>query len=207
MILLILLLSAVVTLLGPGFGRQAASFDLDDPEAARGKYAELGAIDGWVAQGRAWCALSSAEVRAMARHTAMSNIVTTTIHVSSGGETTTSVVIEPAANRGELVGYWEKRVADECRYNVWANMERLSAAADDAERAEALCAPGPDGTAMLLRFLSEVYLGESSKIARDTGESTEIIIERPPEPADETAIADAIESWSAQCGWDSRSGP
>ena len=207
MMLLILLLSAIVTLLGTGFGRQAAAFDLEDPEEARAKYAELGAIDGWAAQGWAWCALAPAEVRAIAKHTAMSNIITTTIRTSSDGETTTSVVIEPAANQGELVGYWEKRVADECRYNVWANMERLSAAVDDAGRAEALCAPGPDGAAMLLRFLSEVYLGESSKIARDTGESTEIIIERPPEPADETAIADAIESWSAQCGWDGRSDP
>ena len=204
MLLLILLLSVIAALLGPGFGRPPPSFDLDDPEAARAKYAELAAIDGWAAQGRAWCALAPAEVRAMAKHTAMSNIITTTIRVSGDGETTTSVVIEPAPDQDELVEYWAGRVADECRYQVWDNLERLDAAADDAARAEVLCSLGADAAARLLRFLSEAYLSESSKVTRESGESEEIIIERPPAPADEAAIADAIASASTQCGWDRR---
>ena len=206
MLLLILLLSAIAALLGSGFGRLPASFDLNDPEAARAKYAELAAVDGWAAQGRAWCALSPAEVRAIAKHTAMSNIITTTIRISGDGETTTSVLIEPAPNQDELVAHRANRIADECRYKVWDNLERLAAAADDAGRAEVLCSAGADEAARLLRFLSEAYLSESSKVTRESGESEEIIIERPPAPADEAAIADAIASASTQCGWERRSG-
>ena len=204
MAIIALLIFAVLSLLGRMPQWEAASFDLDDPEAARDRYAELGDIDGWAARGRAWCALAPAEVRAIAKHTAMSNIITTTIRTSSDGETATSVVIEAAANQGELVGRWAGRVADECRYNVWDNLERLDDAADDAERAEVFCSLGADEAARLLRFLSEGLIGESSKYVSDTGESTEIIIERPPEAADETAIADAIASAATRCGGDRR---
>ena len=204
MVIIALLLLAILSLLGRSPQWQPASFDLDDPDAARTRYAEIVAIEGIAAQGRAWCALSPAEVRAMARHTAMSNIITTTIRISGDGETTTSVVIEPAPNQDELVEYWAGRVADECRYKVWGNLERLDAAADDAARAEVFCSLGADAAARLLRFLSEAYLSESSKVTRESGESEEIIIERPPEPADEAAIADAIASASTQCGWDRR---
>ena len=206
MAIIALLLLAILSLLGRSPQWPPASFDLDDPEAARARYAEIVAIEDIAAQGRAWCALSPAEVRAMARHTAMSNIITTTIHSSGDGETITSVVIEPAPNQDELVAYWAGRVADDCRYNVWGNLEQLYAAADDAARVEALCSLGADEAAMLLRLLSEGSISESTMDVSDTGESIEIIIERPPEPADETAIADAVASLSTQCGYYNHSG-
>ena len=200
----ILLLLAILSLLGRSPQWPPASFDLDDIEAAieaaRAKYAEIVAIEGIAAQGRAWCALSPAEVRAMARHTEMSNIITFTIHITRDGQRIDIYTIKPAPNQDELVEYRVKRVADGCRYNVWDNLERLDAAADDAARTEVLCSLNTDAATTLLRFLNEVSTSESSKEVADTGESSESIIYRPPEPANETAISDAIASLSTQCG-------
>ena len=201
MTIIIFLILAALSLLTPPPQPQPASFDLHDPQAARAKYAELAAIDGWTAQGQAWCALTPPEIRAIAQHTEMSNTITTTIHITSAGETTTSVIIQPAPNQAELVEAEVQFTADSCRLNVWPNIERLSAAANDPERAEVMCSLGPAPAAMLLRFLMSGSNTESSKVASQTGESTEIIIERPPEPPDETAIADAIDSLSTQCEW------
>ena len=207
MAIIVFLIFAVLSLLGWSPQWQAAAFDLDDREAARAKYAEIVGVEGVAAQGQAWCALSSAEVRAMARHTEMSNIITFTIHIIRDGKRIDSYTIKPAPNQDELVEYWVRRVGDGCRYNAWGNLERLNAAADDAERLEVLCSLDPDEAAILLRFKRDVFIIESSKGVASTGESADSTINRPPVPASETAIADAVESWSAQCGWDNRSDP
>ena len=181
---------------------QPASFDLNDPQAARAKYAELAAIDGYTAQGQAWCALTPPEIRAIAQHTDMSNTITTTIHITSAGETTTSVIVQPAPNHDELVERAVQSIADSCRLNLWDNVESLSNAADDAERAEVFCAMPPQKAEMFIRFSMDITTSISKKIIRDTGESTETIVSNPPEPPDEAQIAAAIAAFSAQCGPD-----
>ena len=130
----------------------------------------------------------------------MSNIITFTIHITRDGQRIDIYTIKPAPNQDELIEYWVRRVADGCSYKVWDNLERLDAAADEATRTEVFCSLNSAAAATLHRFLNEVFTSESSKEVADTGESAESIIHRPPEPADETAIADAIASLSAQCG-------
>lgn len=139
MFFIVFLLIAVVSLFSQTLGGQAASFDLNDPEAARAKYAEIGAIEGFSEQGQAWCSLTERELRAIARHTEMSNTVTTTIHTSSAGEVTTSTVFEPAPDQDELVESAVKYTTDSCRYNVWAKFEELQAVTDEETWTELLC--------------------------------------------------------------------
>ncbi len=110
------LIYAVFASIAQAFGWQAASFDLNDPEAARAKYEEIGAIESLEEQGRAWCSLTDRELRAIAKHTEMSNTITTTTHTSSMGETTASTVIEPAPNqvsslRPTRMNWWNGRCA------------------------------------------------------------------------------------------------
>ena len=202
MLLIVVLLIAGVSLFGQLLGWQSASFDLNDPEAARAKYAEIGAIEGFSEQGQAWCSLTDREVRAIARHTEMSNIVTTTTHTSSAGEVTTSVVVEPVPNQDELVESAAKQIADGCRYNVWANLEELIAIADDEAGAEFMCQLTPEEAATLIRFLSGAFDSAGEKSTRADGESTEITVSRPAEPVDESEMAAAMEALSAECGWD-----
>lgn len=197
--LAIFLILAALSLLTRIPQPQPASFDLNDPQAARAKYAELAAIDGWTAQGQAWCALTPAEIRAIAQHTDMSNTITTTIHITSDGETTTSVIVQPAPNHDELVERAVQSIADSCRLNLWDNVESLSNAADDAARAEVFCAMPPQEAEMFIRFSMDITTSISKKIIRDTGESVETTISNPPEPPDEAKIAAAIAAFSAQC--------
>ena len=114
MIFIAFLVFALISLFGQFFGWQATSFDINDPEAARAKYAEIGAIEGLEEQGRAWCSLTDQELRAIAKHTEMSNTVTTTTHTSSTGETTTTTVVEPAPNQEALVESAVRFTADSC---------------------------------------------------------------------------------------------
>lgn len=200
--IVIFLILAALSLLTRTTQPQPASFDLNDPQAARAKYAELAAIDGYTAQGQAWCALTSAEIRAIAQHTDMSNTITTTIHITSAGETTTSVIVQPAPNQDELVERAVQSTADSCRLNLWDNVESLSNAADDAARAEIFCAMPPQKAEMFIRFSMDITTTISEKIIRDTGESVETTISNPPEPPDEAKIAAAIAAFSAQCGPD-----
>ena len=200
MVLIVLLLIVVVSLFGQTLGGQAASFDLNDPEAARAKYAELGAVEGFSEQGRAWCSLTEPELRAIAMHTEMSNIVTTTTHTSSAGEVTTSVVVEPAPDQDELVESAVQFTADSCRYNVWATVEKLQAVTDEESWAELLCHIGPEEAAAIIRFLSPASSVESEASTKANGESTETTISRPLEPVDESELAAIIEELSAQCG-------
>ena len=202
MIFIVFLIVAVISLFGQVLGWQAPSFDLDDPEAVRAKYAELGEIDGWAALGRAWCALTPGEARAIAKHTEMSNIITTTIHISSAGERTEDTVIEPAPNQDELVELAVQHFTEECRYNLWGNLERLEDAADDAERAEVWCSMTPKEAATLIRSFTNLSTSTTEEITSDTGEYSATTISRPPEPFDESGVDDFMEGLSAECGWD-----
>lgn len=197
--LAIFLIFAALSLLTRTPQPQPASFDLNDPQAARAKYAELAAIDGYTAQGQAWCALTPAEIRAIAQHTRMSNIITTTIHITSAGKKTETTVIQPAPNQAQLVETAVQSTADICRLNLWNNVESLSNAADNAERAEIFCAMPPQEAEMFIRFSMGGGSTISEKVIRDTGESTETIVSNPPEPPDAAQIAAAIAAFSAQC--------
>ena len=196
------LLIAVMSLFGQTFGWQAASFDLDDPEAARAKYEEISAIESMEDQGQAWCSLTDQELRAIAKHTEMSNTITTTTHTSSTGETTASTVIEPAPNQDELVEWAVRLTADSCRYNAWANAERLQAAADEKERAEVLCRLGPEEAEMLILFLATMSVSTTGGVTNDNGESTMTTVSGPSEPVEESGLAAILEALSAECGWD-----
>ena len=200
MLIIAFLLLAVLSLLGRSPQWQPASFDLNDPEAARAKYAEIVAIEGIAAQGRAWCALGPAEVRAIARHTAMSNTVITTVHNGSGGETTTSIVIEPAPNQEELVELAVNQIADSCRYRVWGIVERLSAA-DVAAQAEMLCAMTPGEAETVFRFMFPARSATLvSEVAGDDGaESTRTTTDYPPEYANGAEIAAGLAAMAGGC--------
>lgn len=200
--LAIILIFAALSLLTRTPQPQPASFDLNDPQAARAKYAELAAIDGYTAQGQAWCALTPPEIRAIAQHTRMPNIITTTIQITSAGEKTETTVIQPAPNQAQLVETAVQSTADSCRLNLWNNVESLSNAADNAARAEVFCAMPPQEAEMFIRFSMDITTSISKKIIRDTGESVETTISNPPEPPDEAKIAAAIAAFSAQCGPD-----
>ena len=199
MAIIAFLLLAILSLLGRSPQWQPASFDLDDPEAARARYAEIVAIEGIAAQGRAWCALSPAEVRAMARHTAMSNTVITTVR-TSGGETTTSIVIEPAPNQDELVELAVNQIADSCRYQVWDIVERLYAA-DAAAQAEMLCAMTPGEAETVFRFMFPA--GSATLVSEvttdDAAESTRTTTSYPPEYANEAEIAAGLAAMAGGC--------
>ena len=200
MVIIALLLLAILSLLGRSPQWQPASFDLDDPEAARARYAEIVAIEGIAAQGRAWCALAPAEVRAIARHTRMSNTVITTVHTGSGGETATSIVIEPAPNQDELVELAANQIADSCRYQVWGIAERLYAA-DAAARAEMLCAMTPGEAETVFRFMFPARSATlvSEVAGDDAAESTRTTTEYPPEYASEAEIAAGVAAMAGGC--------
>lgn len=202
MIFIAFLIFALISLFGQLLGWSAASFDLNDPEAARAKYAEIGAIESLEEQGRAWCSLTDQELRAIARHTEMSNTVTTTTHTSSAGETTTTVVFEPAPNQEALVESAVRFTADSCRYNVWATFEKLQSITDEEEWAELLCHIGEEEAATIIRFLSPASSVESERSAKADGEATEITISRPGEPVGESELAAILETLSAECGRD-----
>jgi len=179
------------------------SFDLSDPETARAKYAEITAIESFSEQGRAWCSLTEREVRAIAGHTEMSNIVTTTTHTGSAGEVTTSTVVEPAPNQDELVERAVKQTSDSCRYNVWANIEKLQTVTDEEGWAELLCQLAREEAATLIRFLSVGGYTEVIEVATSSdGSSTETKVSRPPDRVDESDVAAGLEELSAECGWE-----
>lgn len=203
MLLIAFLLIPFIALLAQVFGWQADSFDLNDPEAARAKYAEITAIESFSEQGRAWCSLTEREVRAIARHTEMSNIVTTTTHTSSAGEVTTNAIVEPAPNQDELVEGAVKQTSDSCRYNVWANFEKLQTVTDEEGWAELLCQLTREEAATLIRFLSVGGYTEVIEVATSSdGSSTETKVSRPPERVDESDVAAGLEELSAECGWE-----
>ena len=200
MVIIAFLLLAILSLLGRSPQWQPESFDLDDPDAARARYAEIVAIEGIAAQGRAWCALAPAEVRAMARHTRMSNTVITTVRTGSGGETATSIVIEPAPNQDELVELAVNQIADSCRYRVWDIVERLYAA-DVAAQAEMLCAMTPGEAETVFRFIlpSNSATLVSEVTGDDGAESTRTTTEYPPEYLNEAEIAAGVAAMAGGC--------
>ena len=202
MIFIAFLIFALISLFGQALGWQAASLDINDPEAARAKYAEIGAIESMEEQRRAWCSLTDQELRAIAKHTEMSNIVTTTTHTSSMGQTTTTVVFEPAPNQEALVESAVRFTADSCRYNVWATFEKLQSITDEEEWAELLCHIGEEEAATIIRFLSPASSVESEGSTKADGESTETTISRPLEPVGESELAEILETLSAECGRD-----
>lgn len=191
-----------MALLAQVFGWQADSFDLKDPEAARAKYEEITGIESFSEQGQAWCSLTEREVRAIARHTEMSNIVTTTIQTSSAGEVTANTVVEPAPNQDELVERAVKQTSDSCRYNVWANFEKLQTVTDEEGWAELLCQLTREEAATLIRFLSVGYTEVIEVATSSDGSSTETTVSSPPEQVDEGKVAAGLEALSAECGWD-----
>ncbi len=201
--IIVFLLFAIATFISQALEWQAASFDLNDPEAARAKYAEITDSESFSEHGSAWCALTEPELRAIARHTEMSNIVTTTTHTSSAGEVTTSAVFEPAPNQDELVEWSVKHVAESCRYNVWASVEKLQTIQSEEALNELLCELSPEGVTTLLRFLSVGFSEEAEKSTNSDGSSTETTISRPAEP-DESEVTAGMEMLSAECGWDGR---
>ena len=201
MLFIAFLIFPFIALLAQVFGWQADSFDLNDPEAARAKYAEITAIESFSEQGRAWCSLTEREVRAIARHTEMSNIVTITTHTSSAGEVTTNAIVEPAPNQDELVEGAVKQTSDSCRYNVWANFEKLQTVTDEEGWAELLCQLTREEAATLIRFLSVGGYTEVIEVATSSdGSSTETKVSRPPERVDESDVAAGLEELSAECG-------
>ncbi|MYC36313.1 MAG: hypothetical protein F4X66_05295 [Chloroflexi bacterium] len=203
MLLIAFLLIPFIALLAQVFGWQADSFDLNDPEAARAKYADITAIESFSEQGRAWCSLTEREVRAIARHTEMSNIVTTTTHTSSAGEVSTNAIVEPAPNQDELVEGAVKQTSDSCRYNVWANIEKLQTVTDEEGWAELLCQLTREEATTLIRFLSVGGYTEVIEVATSSdGSSTETKVSRPPERVDESDVAAGLEELSAECGWE-----
>ena len=201
MFVIFLLLSAIFAIV-QALGWQSASFDIDDPEAARAKYAEITAIEDFSEQGQAWCSLTERELRAIARHTEMSNIVTTTIHTSSAGEATTTVVVEPAPNQDELVESAVRWASDSCLYNAWTNFEKLQTIEGESSLRELLCQLSPEEAAVLVRFgsvgLTEVIEGATSQ----DGSSTEVRISRPEESVDEGEAAAWMEELSSVCAED-----
>ena len=200
MIFIAFLIFALISLFGQLFGWQSPSFDLNDPEAARAKYAEIGEIESLKEQGLAWCSLTDRELQAIARHTEMSNIITTTTHTSSTGETTTTVVIEPAPSQEELVESAVRRINDSCRHNAWANFEKLQTITDDEEWEELVCQLTVEEVAAMFLFISPASSVEGEKSTKADGESTEITISRPEEPVDESELAAMMETLSAECG-------
>ena len=202
MLFIALLLIPFIALLAQAFGWQADSFDLSDPEAARAKYAEITAIESFSEQGQAWCGLTDRELRAIARHTEMSNIITTTTHTSSAGETTTTVVTEPAPNQEELVESGVRQINDSCHYNAWANFEKLQTITDEEEWEKLVCQLTPKEAETLFRFLSGGYTEVIEVATSSDGSSTETAVSRPPEQGDESEMAAAMDTLSAECGWD-----
>ena len=202
MVFIVLLLIAVVSLFSQTLGGQAASFDLNDPEAARAKYAELGAIEGFSEQGRAWCSLTEPELRAIAMHTEMSNIVTTTTHTSSAGEVTTSVVVEPAPNQDELVESAVRRTSDSCRYNAWTNFEKLQTIEGEDALRELLCQLSPEEAVALVQFWSIGFTEAIEVSTSQDGSSTEVKMSRPEESVDEGEAAAWLEELSSVCAED-----
>lgn len=203
MLFIILLLIPVIALLAQTFGWHPASFDLDDPEAVRVRYAEITAIESLAEQGRAWCSLTEPELRAIARHTEMSNTITTTTHTSSAGEVETSTVVEPAPNHDELVERAVRFTADSCRYNAWDNLEELQSIVDEEAQGEFLCQLTPEEAATLIRFVMPSGSGRiESEVTRDDGESDKTTVSTPPEPVDESGLSVMLEALSAECGWD-----
>ena len=199
MLFVAFLIFSFIALLAQVFGWQADSFDLNDPEAARAKYAEITAIESFSEQGRAWCSLTEREVRAIARHTEMSNIVTTTTHTSSAGEVTTSTVVKPAPNQDEPVESAVRRIDDSCRYNAWANFEKLQTITDREEWEELVCPLTAEEVAAMFLFISPASSVESEKSTKADGESTETTISRPRESVDESELAAIRETLSAEC--------
>ena len=204
MIFIAFLVFALISLFGQFFGWQATSFDINDPEAARAKYAEIGAIEGLEEQGRAWCSLTDQELRAIAKHTEMSNTVTTTTHTSSTGETTTTTVVEPAPNQEALVESAVRFTADSCRYNVWATFEKLQSITDEEEWAELLCHVGEDEAATIIRFMGMgiSYTETTEAVTSNDGSSTETTVSEPAEPVDESETAMWVEALSTECEQD-----
>ena len=199
MLFIAFLIFPFIALLAQVFGWQADSFDLSDPEADRAKYAEITAIESFSEQGQAWCSLTDRELRAIARHTEISNIVTTTTHTSSAGEVTTNTIVEPADNQDKLVEQAVKWTADSCRYNVWANMENSKPLQGWVEL---LCQLTPEEAETLFQFLSGGYTEVIEVATSSDGSSTETAVSRPPEQGDESEMAAAMETLSAECGWD-----
>ena len=132
----------------------------------------------------------------------MSNIVTTTTHTSSAGEVTTSTVVKPAPNQDELVEEAVKQTSDSCRYNVWANFEKLQTVTDEEGWAELLCQLTREEAATLIRFLSGGYTEVIEVATSSDGSSIETTVSTPPERVDESEVAAGLEALSAECGWE-----
>lgn len=201
MVFIAFLVFALISLFGQLFGWQAASFNLNDPEAARAKYAEITAVEGFSEQRQVWCSLTDREVRAIARHTEMSNVVTTTTHTSSAGEVTTSVV-EPAPNQDKLVESAVRRTSDSCRYDAWTNFEKLQTIEGEEALRELLCQLSPEEVAALVQFWSIGFTEVIEVSTSQDGSSTEVKVSRLEESVDEGEAAAWIKELSSVCAED-----
>ena len=202
MLFITIFVALVFPLIIPAAGwPPAASFDLNDPAAARAKAGQLYAIEDLGEQGRAWCALSPPELRAIARHSSMSNTITTTTRTNRQGAIhAESVAVEPAPNQDELIDAAVQFVTDSCRYEIWAVTQAMQAADDETEMLEILCRLPRQGRSIYLQnFLLTAARSHSDTATGADGETITTTIDYPPEPVDAAGLAEMLDGLAAAC--------
>lgn len=200
MLFITIFVALVFPLIIPAAGWQTASFDLHDPAAARAKAGQLYAIEDLGEQGRAWCALSPPELRAIARHSSMSNTITTTTRSDRQGAIhAESVIVEPAPNQAELIAAAVQFVTDSCRYEIWAVTQAMQAAADETEMLEILCRLPLQGRSIYLQSLLRTAARSHSHNSAANGETITTTIDYPPEPVDAAGLAEMLDGVGAAC--------
>lgn len=200
MLFITIFVALVVPLIIPAAGWQTASFDLSDPAAARARVGQLYAIEDLGEQGRAWCALSPPELRAIARHSSMSNTITTTTRTDRHGAIhAESVAVEPAPNQAELIAAAVQFITDSCRYDVWSVAQATQSAADETAMLEILCRLPRQGRSIYLQnFLLTIARSHSHTTATN-GETITTTINYPPEPVDQAGLAEMLDGIAAAC--------
>ena len=201
MLFITIFVSLVFPLIIPAAGWQTASFDLNDPAAAQAKAGQLFAIADLGEQGRAWCALSPPELRAIARHSSMSNTITTTTRTNRQGAIhAESVAVEPAPNQAELIDAAVQFITDSCRYDVWSVTQAMQAAADESATMDILCRLPRQGRSIYLQtFLLPAARSHSDTTTAANGETITTTIDYPPEPVDQAGLAEMLDGLAAAC--------
>lgn len=201
MLFITIFVALVFPLIIPAAGWQTASFDLSDPAAARARAGQLHAIADLGEQGRAWCALSPPELRAIARHSSMSNTITTTTRADRRGESLAeSVIVEPAPNQAELIAAAVQFVTDSCRYEVWSVAQAAQSAADETAMLEILCRLPRQGRAIYLQtFLLPAAVSTSHTATGADGETITTTTDYPPEPVDQAGLTATLDGIAAAC--------
>lgn len=205
MLFITIFVALVVPLIIPAAGWQPASFDLNDPSAARAKVGQLYAIEDLGEQGRAWCALSPPELRAIARHSSMSNTITTTTRTDRHGETLAeSVIVEPAPNQAELIAAAVQLVTDSCRYDAWSVAQAMQAVADESAAVEILCRrPRESQSSYLQAFLLSAASTYHTTTTTADGTTITTTTDYPPEPVAQAGLAEMLDGIAAACPADS----